>query len=219
MANTVQLQRTVVLQPTKTESLVLVKNMMTAAISAITYLRGLFPEENFKDTQIHAMPLKTIRRNVSSEANQLLDWLERGCWDALERRYLKTLIFGIYLDPTKPDELVESYSFGFSYPDNNQWCITLGAAEKETFKMKTKKEIMMATSDMLRRLLVLTQTLRPLPENSHVTMRFYYYDEVTPMDYEPPEFTRGIDPKKFRFIEKPERITLGQIETPYHGYE
>ena len=30
---------------------------------------------------------------------------ENGCYDALERQYLKTMVFGIYLDPDEPEKL------------------------------------------------------------------------------------------------------------------
>ncbi|KAJ3104458.1 HORMA domain-containing protein 1 [Phlyctochytrium planicorne] len=216
---TQQVQRSSVI-PSQTESLTLVKNLMGATISAITYLRGLFPEENFRDTVLHSMPLKSIRRDYSVEADELLDCLEKGCYDALEKHYvgdLKTLIFGIYLDRSEPEKLIESYTFEFSYPSKDQWCITIGDSIKETFKMKTKKEIVKATSEMLRRVIVLTQTLRCFLDNAHVTLRLYYYDDVTPHDYEPPFFISGLERGLFTFPYKPERIQIGQIETPYHN--
>ncbi|KAJ3218155.1 HORMA domain-containing protein 1 [Dinochytrium kinnereticum] len=209
---TQQVQRSSVV-PSHTESLTLVKNLMGSTISTICYLRGLFPEENFKDSVLHSMPLKSVKKDYSLEADEVLDWLEKGIYDALARHYLKSLIFGIYLDPTKPEELIESYTFGFSYPSKDQWCITIGDQAKDVFRMKTKKEIVKATSEMIRRVIVLTQTLN----NAHVTMRLYYYDDVTPHDYEPPCFTAGSDRSMFTFPHHPDRFQLGQVDTPYHS--
>lgn len=59
---------------------------------------------------------------------------------------------------------VESYTFNFSYPDKDLWCITIDALGKESFSLKTRSEIMNATSLMLRRLLILTQTLKVFPD-------------------------------------------------------
>ena len=44
----------------------------------------------------------------------------KGCFDAMERKYLKQLTLGIYTDPSEPDELIEAYTFRFSY-DSNQF--------------------------------------------------------------------------------------------------
>ncbi|KAJ3029930.1 HORMA domain-containing protein 1 [Rhizophlyctis rosea] len=177
----------------------------------------LFPEDNFKDTALNGMALKSLVRDYSIEADELMDWLEKGCFDALEKKYLRTMIFGIYLNEENPEKLVESYTFNFSYPAKDLWSITIDAAGKEAFKLRTRGEIMKATSDMLRRLLILTQTLKPLPENAYITMKLYYYDDVTPSDYEPPLFKSADDEQKFYFATKPEKIRVGMVETPHHA--
>jgi hypothetical protein len=70
------------------------------------------------------------------------------------------MIFGIFLDPNNPENLQEGYTFGFSYPSHDQFCITLNNGHKEMLSLKNKQEIIRATTDILRRLLVLTQTLQ-----------------------------------------------------------
>jgi meiosis-specific protein HOP1 len=77
------------------------------------------------------------------------------------------MIFGIFLDPNNPENLQEGkqvlstigYTFGFSYPSHDQFCITLNHGHKELLSLKNKHEIIRATTEILRRLLVLTQTL------------------------------------------------------------
>lgn len=101
--------------PTAKQSLSLVKNLLGTTIGAIVYLRNLFPEENFKDTNINGLALKSLKRNYTKEADELIDWIvsfpvkfqEKGVFDALERRYLKTMIFGIFIDPNNPENLQE----------------------------------------------------------------------------------------------------------------
>jgi hypothetical protein len=34
-----------------------------------------------------------------------MDWLEKGVFDALEKKYLKTMILGIFIDPNDPEKL------------------------------------------------------------------------------------------------------------------
>ncbi|KAJ3327678.1 hypothetical protein HDU76_011345, partial [Blyttiomyces sp. JEL0837] len=212
----VAVRTTTAVVPTEVESLTLVKNLMQATISAIAYLRGLFPEENFEDSKVHGLLLKKIERGVSDEANELMDWMEKGCYDALEKRYLKTMIFGVYMDPEHPEDLIESYTFGFSYPGKNQWCISINDSQKETYKMKNKQEIIKVTRDLLRRVLVLTQTLRPLPENANLAMRLYYYDDVTPIDYEPPLFRAANENDPHPAVANADNYHMGQVETPHH---
>lgn len=48
----------------------------------------LFPEDNFKDTALNGMALKSLVRDYSIEADELMDWLEKGCFDALEKQYV-----------------------------------------------------------------------------------------------------------------------------------
>ena len=65
------------------------------------------------------LPIKALRRGGSSQADTLLDWLELGCFDALARKHLRTMVFAIYTDSTAPHTLCESYQFDFSYPQSD----------------------------------------------------------------------------------------------------
>ncbi|KAJ3019706.1 HORMA domain-containing protein 1 [Thoreauomyces humboldtii] len=212
--------------------------------------RGLFPEEHFKDITSSNMRLKCIRAGASPDSDEVMGWLVRyltpaygksptdthstfrfdrrhqseGCFEALEKRYLKTMIFGIYLDAAEPDKLymiltvkAEAYTFGFSYPDKDQWCITLDTNGKEAFKLQTKSAFQKATADMLRRLIILTQTLRPLPTEAYVTMKLLYYDHVTPPAYDPPHFRAGNDADKYYFGSRADKCKIGQVESPSHA--
>lgn len=49
-----------------------------------------------------------------------MDWIEVGCFDALERKYLKSITLGIYLDAARPQELVEAYTFDVTYQEDGR---------------------------------------------------------------------------------------------------
>ena len=120
------------------------------------------------------------------------------------------------MDPLDPDNLVEAYTFHFSYPSENQWAFSLEKNSKEIFSCKSKTDIMRATTDMIRRLLLLTQTLPCLPSASYLTMKLYYFEDVTPLDYEPPYFQKGDD--SFYFAQHPaEQVGIGKVSSPYHA--
>ena len=55
--------------------------------------------------------MKKLRRGWSTEADQLLSYLEGGVADALERNYLSSLILALSLDPAQPNDVIESYTF------------------------------------------------------------------------------------------------------------
>ncbi|KAH9277277.1 hypothetical protein BASA83_000144 [Batrachochytrium salamandrivorans] len=205
------------LQPTAMQSLTVVRNVLGATIGSITYLRNVFPEHNFKDTRLNGLQLKTLVPKQTPQADLLIDWIDRGCCDALDRQYLRTMVFGIYVNEASPEELAEAYTFSFSYPDKDRWCIAVSKDGKEEFRFKTRQDVTRATCEMLRHLLVLTQTMAPLPENAFLTMKLYYYDHVTPSDYEPPMFRAGVDSPLQIAGNKPLEISLGHVASPYHS--
>ena len=141
-------------------------------------------------------------------------WL-LGAFDAIERSYLKELVFFVYFDPNHPENVYEKYTFNFSYND--------GKASFNLHKDEGKKttEIEMAnikdtTRSLLRNLVVVTEGLKPLPKSAYLSMKLSYYDEVTPMDYEP----EGFGPSTT--LEKPMPrgsygASIGQVGTSYHS--
>ena len=49
-------------------------------------------------------------------------------------------------------------------------------------------------------------------------MRLYYYEDVTPIDYEPPMFKPTVD-DKLRFDDQAVRLSVGNVQTPHHSYD
>jgi meiosis-specific protein len=73
------------------------------------------------------------------------------------------------------------------------------------------KDITNSTRQLIRKLLVLTQSLEPLPENAYITMRLFYHDH-TPIDYEPPFFKAGSETLPLGIVP----VQLGSVETAHH---
>jgi len=103
----------------------LVRSLLNVGFGCITFLRGLFPDENFSEERIglssasnhtkSGIRVKKLQRGCTPEGDQLLDWIEHGVFDAMEKRFLRSVVFGVFLDPEKPYDLVESYTFNFAY--------------------------------------------------------------------------------------------------------
>ena len=138
-----------------------------------------------------------------------------GAFDALEKNYLRELIFRVYLDPTKPEVIQEMYTFSFSY---NEGIITMGLGKDST---KEKKEVKMEelkgeTQALLRQISVVIQGLEKLPEEAYLAIQLTYYDEVTPVDYEP----EGFRPHHAKEVPMPAgsyRVSLGKVNTGFHA--
>lgn len=200
-------------QVTEQKSALFVKKLLAVAISNITYLRNIFPEKAFGDKCLDSLNLKILRdESTCPGACQVIKWV-KGCFDALDKKYLKTLVIGIYENPEDPDTVIESYTFKFSYDDDGSMDIYRN--EKKISGAYSAEETRKATIKLLRTLVVLTNTLSQLPDNVMMTMKIFYYDEVTPKDYEPPGF-KAAPETLFNFTEEAKSISIGSVSTAFH---
>lgn len=262
--------------PNQKQSLNMVSNILTTTIGSISFIRGFFPSDVYEDLKNiqksnmnnnNSKTPKTLSRNRIPEVDNLLNWVEISCMDAIQKRYLKSMTLEVYKDNgssdkenctfkktinteenSEPDnkpildksKLIESYRFEFSYPEEDKWNINLAHSEYELSKTnkndmvvpkkeireqimnQTKGDIMQSTSQLLRRLLIMTSTLSPLPNDILLSMRLEYYQETTPHDYEPPLF--GPSPiinsfEKSRYCKEEDKdnsILLGQAGSKSH---
>ncbi|KAL5502281.1 hypothetical protein EMCRGX_G009027 [Ephydatia muelleri] len=187
-------------QVTEQQSALFVKKLLAVGISNITYLRTIFPEHAFGDRCLEDLNLKILRD----------DSTVKGCFDALDKKYLRMITIGIYKDPGDSNTVVESYTFKFSYNTNEG--VTIYRNEDQIASAHSPAETRKATIKLLRTIVVLTQTLTPLPDDVMMTMKLLYYDDVTPQDYEPPGF-QPTTSDDFTFKEEAMNIRVGDVST------
>jgi meiosis-specific protein HOP1 len=60
------------------------------------------------------------------------------------------------------------------------------------------------------------QNLGPLPNAVCLTRKLFYYDEVTPPDYQPPGFKDG-DYEGVIFDGDPTYLNVGEVPTPFYN--
>lgn len=199
---------------TKQESLVFVKRMLAVAVSSITYLRGIFPEYAYRSRYLEDLCIKVLRENSNTPAaNKVVKWM-MGCFDALEKQYLQIICIGVYTDPQDRNRIIESYQFNFKYAE--------GGPEMNIFRNNememqvTLEDTKRASVLLIRKLFLLLQNLGALPSNVYLTMKLFYYDDVTPADYQPPGFKEGVyDQLWFQGI--PVHFKVGQVATAFHS--
>ena len=201
---------------TEIKSCTFVKKLMAVAISNITYLRSIFPENVFSNRSLDGLPLKILKDNAGCEAAEnLVNWL-RGAFEALEKRYLRELMLVIYLNPEDSNKIHEMYTFRFGYSDGDRAeCQLLQGVDKKQVHTITDDDLYKATQMMLRNIIVLVQGLGPLPDSAYMTMKLTYYDEITPLDYEP----QGFSPTELISPQLPDEVislNSGEVSTNFH---
>lgn len=126
------------------------------------------------------------------------------------KKYLRVLILGLYRDPENPETLIESYTFKFSYADETG--VDIYRNNQKISSANNASEIKKATIRLLRTIVVLTQTMNAIPEDTMLTMKLLYYDDVTPQEYEPPGFKPSTC-TDFQYEEEPVTINVGDVAT------
>ncbi|XP_004310076.1 PREDICTED: HORMA domain-containing protein 1-like [Fragaria vesca subsp. vesca] len=183
---------------TEQDSLLLTRNLLRIAIFNISYIRGLFPEKYFNDKSVPALEMKIKKlMPMDAESRRLIDWMEKGVYDALQKKYLKTLLFCVCEAVEGP--MIEEYTFSFSYSNSESQEVSMNISRSGnkkhggTFKCDstaelTPNQMRSSACKMVRTLVQLMRTLDRMPEERTILMKLLYYDDVTPVDYEPPFF-------------------------------
>lgn len=165
------------------------QEVILTSLSCLAYLRNFFEEKCFINTTFCGVSIKQLKRGNSTESDRFLDWLERGVFDALHHKYLKSLVFGIYLDESLPTKVSETYTYDFTYDHDS-----VNNTE--------------SVSKLIRTLCTLTQTLQPLPNIKYLTLKLFY-NKTTPIDYEPPMFRKASN-HTFGYISEPLKLNVGK---------
>uniref|UniRef100_A0A665VKF8 Zebrafish testis-expressed 38 n=1 Tax=Echeneis naucrates TaxID=173247 RepID=A0A665VKF8_ECHNA len=145
-----------------TESLVFIKRMMAVAVSSITYLRGIFPEDAYRSRYLEDLCIKVLREDCNTPgASKVVKWL-MGCFDAIEKQY-------VYTNPDKPNV---TYQFKFRYTEKGPVMDLLRFAVQVTLEDTKRASVL-----LIRKLFLLMQNLDSLPSNVYLTMKLFYYDD------------------------------------------
>ncbi|XP_041914183.1 zebrafish testis-expressed 38 isoform X1 [Alosa sapidissima] len=199
---------------TQEQSLIFVKRMMALAVSSITYLRGVFPEDAYRSRYLEDLSIKVLRQDSSSVgACKIVRWM-MGCFDALEKSYLQIVFIGVCPKTADVNHIIESYQFKFVYTEGGP---QMDFIRNENVEMRvTMEDTKKASVLLIRKLFLLMQNLDVLPNDISLTMRLYYYDDVTPSDYEPPGFKEGVSDDLW-FEGTAVHFRVGELQTPFHA--
>lgn len=190
---------------THQQSVIFVKRMMAIAVSCITYLRGIFPEDAYRTRYLEELCLKILRENSGyPRAAKIVKWM-KGCFDALEKKYLHMMILG---------QFIESYQFKFRYTQKGP-LMDIGSNKNDIITNYSTEDIKKASITLIRKLFLLMHNLGSLPNEALLTMKLFYYDEVTPASYQPPGFKEGVSDCML-FDGLPVHVKVADVETSFH---
>lgn len=177
----------------------LVKDLVSISLSCITFLRNIFGDENYVDKKFICSENPNIKSSfvktkhlvagISKEADLFKNWIECGVNNAISLQYLQALQFGIYIDENQPEKLSETYIFKFDYNNGN---ISFGINDEEKCEPLLELTAREKVQQLIKRLIVLTQTFGPLPEKKHISVRLLF-NEKCPKDYQPSFFKDASD--------------------------
>ncbi|KAJ6490669.1 HORMA domain-containing protein [Mycena vitilis] len=257
---------------TSAQSLAAIQTLLKASLGCITFLRDLLPSDNFTDSHfttsddsllsqssdtshssmdskrsnsrnVNGFKIMTMTRGYTDEADKILNYLEYGIFDALQKQYLRSFVFAIYLDEKDPNNIVEAYTFNFHYhtiPGTDTVIPVMSLGEnldkmslKESAKdpvlqaakrgkAPTLKDVKKSVKTLLKTLIHSTTQMDVLPKRRYAAFKLFYTDE-TPAEYEPPHFEAGDAEKdKWFFMthdldEVPDKWSVGQLKTGHHS--
>ncbi|AMD20111.1 HCL040Cp [Eremothecium sinecaudum] len=214
---------------TTEQSQKLIQTMLTMSFGCLAFLRGLFPDDSFVDQKFVAekcnasydklnaasIRIKTLVRGKSDEADMFLDWLEKGVFTAIKMRYLKAISLGIFTDKSAPQDLLESYIFSFDYPTSSTVNLHINEHDEAISLLDSRKMM----QQLMRRFIIITQSLDPLPRERYLTMRLLFNDSA-PADYQP-EFFKDASLEPAATIKIPistdmDTVSVGSLNTLHH---
>ncbi|XP_040482728.1 HORMA domain-containing protein 1 isoform X2 [Ursus maritimus] len=148
--------------------------------------------------------------------NKISRWM-LGCYDALQKKYLRMVVLAVYTNPEDPQTISECYQFKFKYTNNGP-IMDFISKNKSNESSMSSADTKKASILLIRKIYILMQNLGPLPNDVCLTMKLFYYDEVTPPDYQPPGFKDG-DCEGVIFEGEPMYLNVGEVPTPFHTFK
>ncbi|KAF8891245.1 HORMA domain-containing protein [Infundibulicybe gibba] len=229
---------------TSNQSLAAVQTLLRAGLGCITFLRDLLPNDNFTEgPSICVHTPDSMTRGYSDEADKILNYLEYGIFDALEKQYLRSFIFAIYLAEMFDTRTVASLTI---LQDTRNWDSNTYYEPRRRYaehvppgnpqnkddpvsnalkkgRAPTLRDVKRSVKNLLKKLISAMSQMDMLPKRRFATFKLFYNDS-TPAEYEPPHFETG-DAKKDKWYfmthdldEIPDTWNVGRINAGYHAF-
>ncbi|CAN6309413.1 unnamed protein product [Urochloa humidicola] len=168
-----------------------IMKLVRIAVYNISYIRSVFKKEFFCDTSTThtGMKIKQLKP-MDEESIRLIDWIDKGVYHALQKRYLRSILFGIF---EEGGPVIEEYCLSFNFEEDVTMALQLTGCTESIWTLTSNAEsfpsqMWSSAVTMLENLLSVLSTHKQIPEERFIMMRLLYFDDTTPPDYEPPFF-------------------------------
>ncbi|CAH1635382.1 unnamed protein product [Spodoptera littoralis] len=203
---------------TYTSSVTFMKQLTVVAISTITYLKNVFPEESYKVESFGGIKLRVLKKKCRHELAQFVSTALTQAFEAFDKKYLHQLVLCFYDGECKAENLVEYHIFEYLYNSDG---VTMNVHSKTRDSAKTSTRysfdnVRERTVHLIRACVVIMQACQnEMPESYDVSLRLYY-NEDAPEGYQAPGFLTTGEEQDHLEQTLPETVKLGYVETPFH---
>ncbi|CAH0628630.1 unnamed protein product [Chrysodeixis includens] len=203
---------------TYTSSVTFMKQLTVVAVSTITYLKNIFPEESYTVENFGGIKLRVLKKKCRDELAHFVSTALTQAFEAFDKKYLHQLVICFYDGECKIENLVEYHIFEYQY---NPEGVTMNVHSKtrESGKRSSRyafDNVRERTLHMIRACVVIMQACQTeMPESYDVSLRLYY-NENAPEGYQAPGFLSTTEEQDHIEPTLPETVKLGWVETPYH---
>lgn len=203
-------------------------DLLEMSISCIFFLRGFFNDSYFREDKFYIdkhevskskkdfIRIKMLNSNMSPESDTILNWIKISVADALQKKYLKAVDLSISLDEKDTTNVTESYIFNINYNESSGETISFN----DELILSPSELTRMSIFKLMKKLILLTQSLSPLPNQRYLFMRILFNDSC-PKDYTPEYFTDSCK-EKASCIKIPLSLlddlktTCGEVNSVHH---
>lgn len=172
-------------------------------VSCICYYRGILPDEAFEKQEVLGLQLHVLC-GTSTHAQRIIDWINDGVCDAIDKGFIREVVFGIFTHKGRPQLLSEGYAFRISNSE-------LAVVDKSEALAQVKSSIE-----------ELCDTLSRMPTicgERHVMMKVYY-NQDTPTDYQMIHFSNALPEDAIKIMAEipPREVPIVTIQTSNHVF-
>ncbi|XP_021204681.2 uncharacterized protein LOC101737689 [Bombyx mori] len=203
---------------TYTSSVTFMKQLTVIAVSTVTYLKNVFPEDSYTQETFGGIKLRVLKNKCSDELAQFVSTALTQAFEAFDKKYLHQLALCFYEGECKVENLIEYHIFEYSYnPDGVT--MDVHSTSRDSVRRSTRysfDNVRERTIHLIRACVVIMQACQnELPSTYDVSLRLYYNDE-TPEGYQAPGFLSTLESEDHLAPSYGDAVKLGSVETPYH---
>ena len=199
---------------TEAESLSHMKKMTATCISSILYYRGFFPEDDYGVRSHEGRQYHILDRNTKTEEAKTVITTIMSLFEAITKKYLKTLVIGFVTDPEETDVFLEGYIFRYKY-ESPSMTVSGNRSKIGHISSQEGSQVVQETIQLLDQIKNNCQRMKLYKRRVYLTMKVLY-NQDTPLDFEPKGFSKT-DKHEFELdAEQTQEIHAGKVSSRFH---